>query len=134
MCTLKCFLLALRLHGVRGNRFNFCIFHIKTRLRPFSFERIFLIALDISGGFGDTILNGIVPLLMLWLGIRQFAPHLSHHPLLQKGVILFLLGLFVFAFGAEVKARLTEESLEDTVQPPVAVEAECSPSRSPVQG
>lgn len=99
-----------------------------------SFERIFLIALDISGGFGDTILNGVVPLLMLWLGIRQFAPHLSNHPLLQKGVIVVLLGLFALAFAAEVKARVTEERLEDTAQPPVAIEAECSPGHLRDQG
>lgn len=32
------------------------------------FERIFLLALDTSGGFGDTILNGIMPVLMVWIG------------------------------------------------------------------
>lgn len=32
------------------------------------YERIFLIALDATGGFGDTILNGIIPVLMVWIG------------------------------------------------------------------
>lgn len=32
------------------------------------FERIFLLALDTSGGFGDSILNGIMPVLMVWIG------------------------------------------------------------------
>ena len=32
------------------------------------FERIFLLALDTSGGFGDSILNGIMPALMVWVG------------------------------------------------------------------
>ncbi len=32
------------------------------------FERIFLIALDTTGGFGDSILNGILPVLMVWVG------------------------------------------------------------------
>jgi len=32
------------------------------------FDRIFLIALDSSGGFGDSILNGIMPVLMVWVG------------------------------------------------------------------
>ena len=31
-------------------------------------ERIFLLALDITGAFGDTILNGILPALMVWIG------------------------------------------------------------------
>lgn len=32
------------------------------------FERIFILALDTSGGFGDSILNGIMPVLMVWVG------------------------------------------------------------------
>lgn len=32
------------------------------------FERAFLLALDTSGGFGDSILNGIIPVLMVWVG------------------------------------------------------------------
>lgn len=32
------------------------------------FERAFLVALDASGGFGDAILNGIIPCLMVWIG------------------------------------------------------------------
>jgi tyrosine-specific transport protein len=33
-----------------------------------NFERAFLVALDVSGGFGDAILNGIIPALMVWIG------------------------------------------------------------------
>lgn len=32
------------------------------------FERIFITALDTSGGFGDSILNGMMPVLMVWIG------------------------------------------------------------------
>lgn len=32
------------------------------------FERVFIVALDTSGGFGDAILNGIMPVLMVWVG------------------------------------------------------------------
>lgn len=32
------------------------------------FERVFLVALETSGGFGDSILNGIIPVMMVWLG------------------------------------------------------------------
>lgn len=31
-------------------------------------ERIFLVALETTGGFGDTILNGMMPVLMVWGG------------------------------------------------------------------
>ena len=33
-----------------------------------SYERIFILALDASGGFGDTILNGMIPIVMVWIG------------------------------------------------------------------
>lgn len=32
------------------------------------FDRIFLLALDSTGGFGDSILNGMMPALMVWIG------------------------------------------------------------------
>jgi tyrosine-specific transport protein len=32
------------------------------------FERVFLLALDTSGGFGDSILNGMLPVAMVWVG------------------------------------------------------------------
>lgn len=31
-------------------------------------ERAFLVALETSGGFGDSVLNGILPVLMVWVG------------------------------------------------------------------
>ncbi len=33
-----------------------------------TFPNIFLAALDITGGFGDSILNGILPVIMIWIG------------------------------------------------------------------
>lgn len=32
------------------------------------FERAFMVALDTSGGYGDTILNGMIPVTMVWIG------------------------------------------------------------------
>lgn len=32
------------------------------------FERIFYLALDATGGYGDAILNGIIPILLIWIG------------------------------------------------------------------
>lgn len=32
------------------------------------FERAFLVGLDASGGFGDSILNGLIPISMVWIG------------------------------------------------------------------
>ena len=32
------------------------------------YSRAFIVALDTSGGFGDAILNGVMPVLMVWIG------------------------------------------------------------------
>lgn len=41
---------------------------VPTMLFVVKFERIFLVALDTTGGYGDTILNGLLPVLMVWVG------------------------------------------------------------------
>lgn len=41
---------------------------VPTIICAVKFERAFMIALDTSGGFGDTILNGMIPVLMVWIG------------------------------------------------------------------
>lgn len=41
---------------------------VPTIVCAIKFERAFMIALDTSGGFGDTILNGMIPVLMVWIG------------------------------------------------------------------
>jgi tyrosine-specific transport protein len=33
-----------------------------------NFERIFYLAFETTGGFGDPIINGIFPVLMVWMG------------------------------------------------------------------
>ena len=33
-----------------------------------NYERVFLTALDLTGGIGDTILNGLIPCLLVWVG------------------------------------------------------------------
>lgn len=36
------------------------------------YERVFLTALDLTGGIGDTILNGLIPCLLVWVGRYKF--------------------------------------------------------------
>lgn len=41
---------------------------IPTLIIATRFERVFMTAMDASGGIGDSILNGIIPVLMVWKG------------------------------------------------------------------
>lgn len=66
------------------------------------YERAFLFALDTSGGVGDTILNGIFPVMMVWAGRYSFTYQTV--PGLRGGrIILLVLGAFyLFALLQEV--------------------------------
>lgn len=59
------------------------------------FERIFLVALETSGGFGDSILNGIIPVLMVWLGRYKLGMDKGETFTVPGGKPL-LAGVFVF--------------------------------------
>jgi len=52
----------------RGNVVLGLLIVVPTLIFATQFERVFLVALDSSGGYGDTILNGLIPVLMVWLG------------------------------------------------------------------
>lgn len=62
-----------------------------------SYERIFILALDASGGFGDTILNGMIPILMVWIG-RYYLKKKDTH--LLFGGRWLLIALYAFYIGA----------------------------------
>jgi tyrosine-specific transport protein len=70
-----------------------------------SSERIFITALELSGGFGDTILNGILPVLMLLIGYHHFAPKLIKNVSIHIGYYI-LIGLFVLAFAFTAMVRM----------------------------
>lgn len=59
------------------------------------FERIFLLALDTSGGFGDSILNGMIPVLMVWVGRYKLGYSGFRVP---GGKLLLVLVFAFFAF------------------------------------
>lgn len=51
-----------------GNILLWLLLVVPTIICAVKFERAFMVALDTSGGFGDTILNGMIPVLMIWIG------------------------------------------------------------------
>jgi tyrosine-specific transport protein len=51
-----------------GNLILGLLIVVPTLIFATQFERIFLVALDSSGGYGDAILTGLIPVLMVWIG------------------------------------------------------------------
>lgn len=66
------------------------------------FERIFLIALDTSGGFGDSILNGIIPVLMVWIGRYSMGYKSDFRVWGGKPFLIFIVLLFACSLIIEV--------------------------------
>lgn len=65
------------------------------------FERVFLLALDTTGGFGDSILNGIMPVLMVWVGRYVLKFPADHRTPGGKPLLIAVLIFFSFALILE---------------------------------
>lgn len=66
------------------------------------FERAFLVALDTSGGFGDSILNGILPALMVWVG-RYYEKLRSPYEVPGgKPLLVFVILFSLFVISMEI--------------------------------
>lgn len=71
-----------------------------------NFARIFLVALDTSGGFGDAILNGALPVAMVWVG--RYRRGLTGKSVVPGGrpVLLAILLFYACAVGLEFASQV----------------------------
>lgn len=78
---------------------------VPTLLFATQFERVFLVALDTSGGFGDSILNGIIPVLMVWIG--RYRLGYKGAPCLPGGkpLLALIFCFFVFTLAVEILSQ-----------------------------
>lgn len=67
-----------------------------------NFERAFIVALDTTGGYGDTILSGIIPLTMLWKGLYILKHEIDSPFPWRKSAIGFFILTFVGALVLEI--------------------------------
>lgn len=68
------------------------------------FERAFLVAMDTSGGIGDAIVNGMMPVMMVWVlryRLRQYAPYRWFG---GKFLLALVFLFYLMAFYVELKA------------------------------
>lgn len=67
------------------------------------FERAFLVALETSGGFGDSILNGLMPVIMVWLGRYRLGLHKEGFYLPGgKPMLIVIFAFFLFTLILEI--------------------------------
>jgi tyrosine-specific transport protein len=72
----------------------------------FTLEKIFLKALDMSGGIGDAILLGLMPALMLWVGRYHMGLKSDYRTPGGKPLIVGIICYSLFVFTIEILARL----------------------------
>lgn len=83
---------------------------VPTILFATQYERVFLVALETSGGFGDSILNGIIPVLMVWIGRYKLGMAKGETFTVAGGKPL-LAAVFVFFLFALVLAIILQTGL-----------------------
>ena len=91
--------------GRRGNVLLGLLVAAPILLIVFTIERVFLLALDSSGGIGDAILNGLFPALMLWVG-RYHRREVSELRVPGgKPLIVMIIGYACFVFAVEILGK-----------------------------
>ena len=89
---------------------------LPTYIGSIAFERVFLSALNASGGFGDAILNGIIPVLMIVIGRYYMKlPKTTFHAPGGRGFLLAAFLFYVSALAIEVLSRLGHLTLIHTL-------------------
>lgn len=84
-----------------GKVFLSLLIAVPTLFFATQFERIFYLALDATGGYGDAILNGLIPVLLIWVGRYHLGMGGKTISLLEKKPLLtvvFIFFLFVLLF------------------------------------
>ncbi len=70
-----------------------------------SMEKVFLTALDSSGGIGDAILNGLMPSLMLYIGRYKMNLQSDYRIPGGKGIIYLAIVYALFVFTIEILGK-----------------------------
>ncbi len=85
-----------------GNVFLGLLIVAPTLIFALRYERIFLLALDSSGGFGDTILNGMIPVLMVWIGRYKLGYKGDHQVPGGKPLLTAVFAFFILCLGVKI--------------------------------
>jgi tyrosine-specific transport protein len=85
-----------------GYLFLFFLVLIPTLFFAIFYSRVFIVALDTSGGFGDTIINGVMPVLMIWIGRYIYQWKSEWRVPGGKPLLVCVLLFSIFTIGVEV--------------------------------
>ncbi|MCB1135934.1 MAG: tyrosine transporter, partial [Chlamydiia bacterium] len=71
-----------------------------------NYARVFIVAMSTSGSYGDAILNGIMPVMMVWIG--RYSRKLGGVPLVPGGrpVLIAIVLFYLASLGLELGEQL----------------------------
>ena len=97
----------LKLRGSRYEKGSLTLLvAIPSLIFAINYPRAFIIALETTGGFGDTVLNGLIPALMVWSG-RYVQRCKGHFRVWGGRSLLLAIVLFaLFVLGVEIAERI----------------------------
>lgn len=87
---------------LRGKAILTLLIAVPTLFFAINFERAFLLALDTSGGYGDSILNGIMPVMMVWVGRYRMGLKSELPTPGGKGMLIAVGAFFLFCLLMEI--------------------------------
>lgn len=87
-----------------GRRLLEMLVIIPTLLFAIAFPRAFLVSLQLTGGFGDAILSGLLPVSMVWIGRYQLKLKSEYRFWGEKRILLFLFAVSLLIFGIQIVA------------------------------
>lgn len=88
----------------KGRRLLEFLVIVPTLLFAIAFPRAFLVSLELTGGFGDAILSGILPISMVWVGRYHLNLKGDYRFWGGKSVLLFLLAISIIVFVIQILA------------------------------
>ncbi|MBA3957882.1 MAG: amino acid transporter [Parachlamydiaceae bacterium] len=75
-------------------------------------ERVFILAMEWSGGIGDSILNGMIPVLMVWIGRYKMGYDGTFRVPGGKPLLVLTFIIFFLAFALQIAAYLIPSAAE----------------------
>lgn len=91
--------------GIGGNLILGLLIAIPTLFFIMTLEKVFLLALDTSGGIGDSLLNGVFPALMVWVGRYKMQLKSEYRVPGGKGLIFLVIVYALFVFALEILGK-----------------------------
>lgn len=77
---------------------------IPTLIFATQYERAFLVAMETTGGIGDSILNGMIPVLMVWIGRYRLGLTGPYRVVGGKLLLIAVFAFFLSAFIIQILA------------------------------